>query len=55
MADTRKDCCKVPENLERKLTGRDDLELYVCRVCGCRHFEATAEPGVIGVRGALVG
>jgi len=52
MADTRKDCCKQPENLEPSDTGTPELSLLICRVCGCRHFELTLEPGVVGLEGA---
>lgn len=44
MADTRKDCCRQPANLEEMQTGQADLKMFKCSVCGCRHFEANAEP-----------
>lgn len=56
--DHRKDCCR-PEagNLEpsEKYQGRDDLTFRRCKVCGCRHFEANAEPGVIFAKGSPSG
>ena len=43
-------CCANPANLvAERLT--PSLIVQVCRECGCRHFEATADPGVIGVQG----
>lgn len=56
--DHRKDCCKVEENLsppERYDPERADLLFRRCKVCGCRHFEATAEPGRVFMRGAAIG
>lgn len=38
------DCCADQSNLEEQPTGRDDLVIRKCRVCGRRHFEAYAEP-----------
>ena len=55
MADLRKDCCKDPANLGAPLQERLDLEVRICQVCGCRHFELTVDPGRIGLRGAQVG
>jgi hypothetical protein len=50
-------CCRtlgnvpiVPDHPD----ARHDLIVRVCRVCGCRHFELTADPGRIGLRGASV-
>jgi len=49
--DNVKDCCKQPENLVPH-QDRPELLVNVCKVCGCRHFELTLEPGVLGVVGA---
>jgi len=54
MADTRKDCCKQPENLESRESDDLNVRLMVCRVCGCRHFEVTLEPSFIGLEGAAL-
>jgi len=48
--DKRKECCKQPENLVPKQE-RPDLFINVCKVCGCRHFELTVDPGKLGLRG----
>lgn len=42
-------CCIVPDNLERKDSGRPDLLMTVCRRCGRRHFKGIAEAGRMGV------
>ena len=44
MADTRKDCCKIPSNLSvaEPYEGRKDLTFRRCWVCRCRHFQAIA-------------
>jgi len=52
--DHRKECCKQPENLVPHQE-RPDLLINKCKVCGCRHFELTADPGRLGLRGAEVG
>jgi len=44
-------CCAIPENLHEEPSGKEDLVLRRCRVCQCRHFELTMDPGVIGVTG----
>jgi hypothetical protein len=50
--DHRKDCCK-PENGNLFLfEERKDLTIMKCNVCGCRHFEAIADPGYINLKGA---
>lgn len=45
MADTRKECCRIPANLSAPVLfeGRDDLTFRRCAVCGCRHFRAVAQ------------
>ena len=58
MADNRKDCCKVSANLYRRENDpeeRVDLIVNRCRVCGCRHFELTADPLKLILRGASLG
>ena len=50
-----KECCKQQENLRPEPSGKPDLELKRCAVCGCRHFELTANPGSLGLRGAQMG
>jgi hypothetical protein len=50
---TRNRCCRKPSNLgELQQYGRPELGITFrrCQVCGSRHFEATAEPGQIGLR-----
>jgi hypothetical protein len=53
--DNRKDCCKVEENLGPVVQERVDLAYRRCSVCQCRHFELTADPLVINLRGAAIG
>ena len=48
--DKRKECCQKVENLELRLY-RPDLVINVCKVCGCRHFELTVDPGKLRLRG----
>lgn len=50
-----KTCCIVPTNLERKDSGRPDLLMTVCRLCGCRHFRALAEGGHMTMTGRPLG
>jgi len=54
MEDKRKECCKQLENLLPHQE-RPDLIINVCKVCGCRHFELTIDPGKIGLRGGNIG
>lgn len=49
--DQRKDCCKQEENLGPVIRERADLTYRRCRVCQCRHFEFTADPGKFVFRG----
>jgi len=44
-------CCTKPENLDREERLSEDLLVRYCRVCGRRHFEASADPGQFGLRG----
>jgi hypothetical protein len=57
MADERKPCCQDPANLSAPIRDPEGpgLEIRVCRVCACRHYELTLEPGVIGLRGSQAG
>lgn len=54
MADERKDCCKVEENLKPEPTDRPGLTMKRCAVCQCRHFEMVAEAGVFGLTGKSI-
>lgn len=50
-----KECCKNPDNLYRRENDPEEqpgVTINRCKVCGCRHFEMEAEPGVIGLKGA---
>jgi len=49
--DNRKECCKNPDNLEAQASDKPELEILKCKVCGCRHFGLTLEPGLIGLKG----
>lgn len=51
MSDDRKDCCKQVDNLETQPSEKPELEIRKCKVCGCRHFELSLEPGVFGIEG----
>jgi hypothetical protein len=50
-----KECCTKPENLEERPSGKPDLALRVCKVCGARHFELTVDMGKLGLEGGKVG
>jgi hypothetical protein len=43
-----KRCCRNPKNL-KAVNLRPGLAMNVCRECGCRHFEAVADPVLLGV------
>jgi hypothetical protein len=45
-----KSCCR-DENLEPRESGKPDLALKVCLVCGARHFELTVGVGRLGLAG----
>ncbi len=49
--DNRKECCNQVENLELQQGDKSDLKILRCKVCGCRHFELTVDPGKLGLRG----
>jgi len=43
------ECCKNPDNLEDQLTGRKDLRIKKCRICGRNHYRFHAEMGIFGI------
>ena len=47
-------CCNEPANLDRHVDG-PGRSFEKCRVCGCRHFEMDAQPGLIIQRGGRIG
>jgi len=51
MSGEKKDCCKLEENLELQPSDKPELVIRKCRICNCRHFELTMEPGIIGMTG----
>jgi hypothetical protein len=51
MGDFRKDCCRDAVNLVYHDVKMGDTVCYRCKQCGCRHFEITADPGRLGIRG----
>jgi len=50
--DRRKECCKNPLNLVKQDVdvSKPGLVIHVCKICTCRHFELTVDPGKIGIR-----
>lgn len=48
------ECCKNPENLVSHQE-RPDLLIKKCRVCGCRHYELSVDPGKLDAKGAPIG
>jgi len=41
-----KDCCKQASNLVDDVSsGRKDISIRVCKVCGCRHIRMKSDPG----------
>lgn len=53
-------CCKADENLKKIEVRKDDqgqviMNVYQCKACKRKHYEAFAEPGVIGIAGKGVG
>ena len=51
-----KDCCKDEATLALLTSStRPDLIVKLCLVCGCKHYELTVEPGVLGLRGFATG
>lgn len=58
MADTRKECCRLEENLGPQETSNPEKPEFTfrrCSACQCRHFVLKADPGVIGLKGSLLG
>ena len=48
--DTRKECCKKPENKGPMQTDLGSkLDFWRCTYCQCRHFEMVADPGDYGL------
>lgn len=43
----KKLCCAEETNMVMLPSGRPNLSIKRCLVCGCRHFEASVDPGVI--------
>lgn len=53
MAEKPNACCNDPENLlPHREPNRPEGEAVKCRVCGCRHFELSVDPGEIKFEGA---
>jgi hypothetical protein len=51
--DKRKNCCRQAANLEYHEYSPGAV-CHKCRICGCRHFQINAEPGVLGIRGKTI-
>jgi len=43
------ECCEKKENIELVETN-GNLTVKRCKVCGRRHYEVNAEPGVFGIK-----
>ncbi|KKK71069.1 hypothetical protein LCGC14_2917660 [marine sediment metagenome] len=41
-----KECCKKPENLGPPQASAPHETMRRCKVCNCRHFRLTVEPGM---------
>jgi len=50
--DGPKRCCRQEENRVLQPGTRPGLKLNVCKVCSCRHFEATVDPGKFSLQGS---
>ena len=54
------ECCTYPENRDSGPGPRgaddapDGVTITHCRVCECRHFEVTVDPGKFGIQGAAL-
>lgn len=46
-----KPCCADESNLGKLQQLNEEVRFRRCKVCGCRHFEANAEPGRLFTRG----
>lgn len=44
-----KECCQKVENLVPQPSDKPDLSILKCKVCGCRHFELSVDPGIIAL------
>lgn len=55
VGDNRKECCKPESGNLDVIHKRPDLDVYVCKICGCRHFELTADPIKVQARMSGVG
>ena len=54
--DQRKECCRDPQNLQPAPEfEKPGLSVRRCKVCGCRHFELSVEPGKLGLLGGALG
>jgi hypothetical protein len=51
MKQERKYCCNQEENLGPIIQERPDLIYRRCKICNCRHFELSLDPGKIGITG----
>lgn len=43
-------CCAKPENRSEPEQLENGMTVQTCTVCGRRHYEVVAEPGVVGIR-----
>lgn len=44
------DCCNIESNIEQIEDNKEKkLKVERCKVCGCRHFKLTLEPGHMGM------
>lgn len=53
--DARKPCCRDDANLGVVERVNASLTFRRCQVCGCRHFEAVADVGALGLHGTSLG
>ncbi len=43
-------CCNIESNMTRcEEQEQPGLKVVRCKICGCRHFHLTAEPGHMGM------
>lgn len=45
------ECCQKSDNLEKQPSDKPELRILKCKICGCRHFELSVDPGIIGLEG----
>lgn len=43
-------CCQENATEPQAVQGKDDLTVSICKVCGCRHFSLSIEPGLFKMR-----